>query len=125
MRGARPAMSPPPETTTAPTQRGARSLAGELTVESATVRAVSLPLRRPIVSKVGGYDEWPAILIDLHTREGVVGRSYLEPYLDGAVRSITTLIEHLAAGREGNPIRPLDDFEQAPAPTRVCTLTVM
>ena len=26
-------------------------------------------------------DEWPMILIDLYTREGVVGRSYLEPGL--------------------------------------------
>jgi mandelate racemase len=41
--------------------------------------AVVVPLKRPIVSKVGLFREWPMILIDLETNEGVVGRSYLEP----------------------------------------------
>ena len=43
------------------------------------VRPVLVPLKRPIVSKVGAFDHWPLILIDLHTREGIVGRAYLEP----------------------------------------------
>lgn len=49
-----------------------------LTYRSVTVRPVLVPLRRPIVSKVGLFDEWPIILIDLETEEGIVGRSYLE-----------------------------------------------
>jgi mandelate racemase len=53
----------------------------KLTLEGIEVRAVSIPMRRPIVSKVGVYREWPFILIDVKTKEGVVGRSYLEPYL--------------------------------------------
>ena len=52
-----------------------------LTLESVKVRTVSVPLRRPIVAKVGQFTHWPLILIDLHTREGVVGRSLLEPYV--------------------------------------------
>jgi len=51
----------------------------QLTLESVKVYALSVPLRRPIVSKVGGYPNWPFILIDVQTREGVIGRSYLEP----------------------------------------------
>ena len=43
-----------------------------------------MPLRRPVVSKVGLFNDWPLILIDLQTEEGVVGRSYLEPYLKNA-----------------------------------------
>jgi mandelate racemase len=35
-------------------------------------------MRRPVVSKVGLFDQWPIILIDIETEEGVVGRSYLE-----------------------------------------------
>ena len=53
----------------------------KLTFESVTVRAVCVPMRRPIVAKVGTYDEWPFILIDVHTKEGITGRAYLEPYL--------------------------------------------
>ena len=52
-----------------------------LTFESVDGAAGAVPLRRPVVSKVGLFEHWPMILIDLATEEGVVGRSYLEPYL--------------------------------------------
>jgi mandelate racemase len=83
-----------------------------LTYQSIDVRAVSVPLRRPVVSKVGRFDEWPLILIDLHTEEGVTGRSYLEPYLRNAPRYVVPAIRDLAAARQGKPVRPLDDFQQ-------------
>ena len=57
------------------------------TLKSVTVRSVLVPLRRPVVSKVGSFDAWPMILIDLVTEEGIVGRSYLEPYLRQAMRA--------------------------------------
>ncbi len=53
----------------------------KLTWREVRARPVILPLKRPIVSKVGLFDQWPLILIDLVTEEGVVGHSYLEPYL--------------------------------------------
>ena len=67
-----------------------------LTIESIEVRAVSIPMRRPIVSKVGRYPEWPFILIDVKTKEGIIGRSYLEPYLKDAIRYIGPAILDLA-----------------------------
>ncbi len=42
-----------------------------LTFESVHMRTVSVPLRNPIVSKVGQFTHWPLILIDVHTREGI------------------------------------------------------
>ena len=60
----------------------------KLTMLNVAVRPVSVPLKRPVVSKVGVYEEWPLILIDLQTQEGPVGRSYLEPYLKRAARYI-------------------------------------
>ena len=84
----------------------------KLTLRSVTARPVLLPLRRPVVSKVGLFDQWPIILIDIETEEGVVGRSYLEPYLKNSVRSIVPAIHDLAAQRKGQPIRPIDDFRQ-------------
>jgi mandelate racemase len=83
-----------------------------LTWGSVQVRHVVVPLRRPIASKVGEYREWPLILIDLHTREGVVGRAYLQPYLQQAARYVVPAIEDLAAARQGKPVSPLDDFDQ-------------
>lgn len=83
-----------------------------LTYESIEVRTVCVPLRRPVVSKVGRFEEWPLILIDLRTKEGVVGRSYLEPYLRNAPRYIVPAIRDLATSRTGRPVRPLEDFQQ-------------
>jgi mandelate racemase len=87
--------------------------AERLTIRSVTVRPVLLPLARPIVSRVGRFDEWPLVLIDLHTSEGIIGRSYLEPYLKQSARYLVAAINDLVERRVGQPIRPLDDFQQA------------
>jgi mandelate racemase len=83
-----------------------------LTFRSVNVRTVLVPLRRPVVSRVGLFDQWPIILIDIETEEGITGRSYLEPYLKGSARSIAPAIHDLAAARTGQPIRPLEDFQK-------------
>jgi mandelate racemase len=83
-----------------------------LTFRSVNVRPVVVPLRRPVVSKVGLFDQWPIILIDIETEEGIVGRSYLEPYLKSSARAITSTIHDLAAARARQPIRPLEDFQK-------------
>ncbi|MBV9118111.1 MAG: hypothetical protein JOY63_12195, partial [Acetobacteraceae bacterium] len=80
----------------------------KLTLESVQVRAVSVPMRRPIVSSVGTYPNWPIILIDVKTKEGVIGRSYLEPYLEKAVRYIGPMILDLADTFKGRQLAPLD-----------------
>jgi mandelate racemase len=84
-----------------------------LTFESVDVRCVLVPLRRPVVSRVGFFDQWPLILIDLHTVEGVTGRSYLEPYLRGAAKYIAPAIRDLADAKRGTSISPFDDYQAA------------
>jgi len=83
----------------------------KLTFRSVTLRPVLVPLRRPIVSKVGLFDQWPMILIELATEQGIVGRSYLEPYLKHAARYIVPAIHDLAEQRKGHAIRPIEDFQ--------------
>ncbi|MGH6684739.1 MAG: enolase C-terminal domain-like protein [Pseudolabrys sp.] len=83
----------------------------KLTLKSVEVRCVSVPLRRPVVSKVGLFRDWPLILIDLYTEEGVVGCGYLEPYLKNAARYIVPIIEDLAAAQMGKTLAPLDSFQ--------------
>jgi mandelate racemase len=85
----------------------------KLTLKSVKCRPVLVPLKRPIVSKVGLFDQWPLILIDLYTDEGVIGRSYLEPYLKQSARYIVAAIHDLVATRKGQPIHPFDDFQSA------------
>ena len=50
------------------------------------------------------------ILIDLHTEEGIVGRSYLELYLERSVSYLIPAIRDLAEMRKGQRIAPFDDF---------------
>lgn len=81
-----------------------------LTLRDVDVRPVLVPLRRPVVSRVGLFDEWPLILIDLHTEEGVTGRSYLAPYLKNSTRYLVPAIQDLAEARKGQPVAPQDDY---------------
>lgn len=83
----------------------------KLTLKSIEARAVSVPLRRPVVSKVGLFKDWPLILIDLYTHEGVVGRSYLEPYLKNAARYIVPALHDLAAAQQNQALAPLERFQ--------------
>jgi mandelate racemase len=85
----------------------------KLTLKSVRARPVVLPLKRPIVSRVGLFKDWPLILIDLHTNEGVVGHSYLEPYLKQSVRYIIPAIEDLAEAAKGQPVAPFDVYRRA------------
>lgn len=82
----------------------------KLTYESIRVRAVSVPLRRPIVAKVGEFAQWPLILIDVRTSEGIVGRSYLEPYVQKSAVPIARMIEDLGESLKGKALAPLDVY---------------
>jgi len=86
---------------------------GKLTIRSIESRFVLVPLSRPIVAKVGQFEKWPLILIDVYTEEGVVGRSYLEPYLEGSARYIVPMIEELAGRLRGKPAAPFDVFHES------------
>ena len=86
-----------------------------LTFHSVTLRVVTAPLRRPIVSNpiVGRFTEWPFILIDLRTHEGIVGRAYLEPYVLGSARYIVPAIEAAAERLANAPLAPIDAFRSS------------
>ena len=84
-----------------------------LTIRSADIRAVSVPLRRPVVSKVGRFEQWTVILIDLQTEEGPVGHSYLEPYLKHSARYLIPAILDLVEAFKGKAMGPVDVFEAA------------
>ena len=44
------------------------------------------------MARIATITEWPLVLIDLDTEEGIVGRSYLEPY---AVKTMRYLVPAL------------------------------
>ena len=84
-----------------------------LTLKSVRARPIVVPLKRPIVSRVGLFRDWPLILIDLYTNEGVVGHSYLEPYLRQSFRYLIPAIEDLATAARDQPLAPFDGYRRA------------
>jgi len=84
-----------------------------LVVRDVAVRAVVVPLRRPLATRVGDFSRWPLLLIDVFTEQGVTGRSYLAPYLDRAMAALLPAIRDLGAGLRGRPAAPAEVLEQA------------
>ena len=72
-----------------------------LTFRSITARPVVLELKRPVVARIATITEWPLILIDLATEEGVVGRAYLEPYIVKSMRYLVPALHDLGAVLKG------------------------
>jgi len=57
--------------------------------------------------------EWPIILIDLYTREGIVGRSYLEPYTTKTMKYLIPALDDFGEMLSGHPVTPLELFSVA------------
>lgn len=84
-----------------------------LTLESLRARPLLLPLERPIVARIATITAWPVILIDLTTKEGVVGRAYLEPYIPKSMRYLVPMLEDLGEALKGQPLAPVELFQAA------------
>jgi mandelate racemase len=84
-----------------------------LTVRSITARPVVLKLKRPVVARIATITDWPLVLIDLLTEEGITGRSYLEPYVVKSMRYLVPALDDLGAMLKGRPVAPIELFEAA------------
>jgi mandelate racemase len=84
-----------------------------LTIRSITARAVVLKLKRPVVARIATLTEWPIIVIDLVTNEGIVGRSYLEPYVTKSMRYLVPALQDLGETLKGRALAPVELFDAA------------
>ena len=84
-----------------------------LTFSSLRARTVVLKLKRPVVARIATITEWPLILIDVMTEEGIVGRSYLEPYIVKSMRYLVPALHDLGAMLKGRRIAPLELYDAA------------
>jgi mandelate racemase len=84
-----------------------------LTFRELRARPVVLKLERPIVARIATISEWPLILIDLFTEEGIVGHSYLEPYVVNAMRYLVPALHDLGAMLKGRQVVPVEFFAAA------------
>ena len=84
-----------------------------LTLAGIRARPVVLKLARPVVNRLVTIEDWPLILIDLYTEEGVTGRSYLEPYLVKAMCYLIPALNDLGDLLKGRAIAPVELFDAA------------
>ncbi|MGD9924107.1 MAG: enolase C-terminal domain-like protein [Pseudorhodoplanes sp.] len=84
-----------------------------LTFRGITARAVVLKLKRPIVARIMTIAEWPLILIDLDTDEGVTGRSYIGPYNVASIKYLLPIIRDFGHLFSGQPMAPSDLYAKA------------
>ncbi|MBX2884783.1 MAG: mandelate racemase, partial [Granulosicoccus sp.] len=84
-----------------------------LTLREIVARPVVLKLERPVVARIATIEEWPLILIDLHTEEGITGRSYLEPYIVKSMRYLVPALNDLSSLLRGKQVTPIEFFDAA------------
>jgi mandelate racemase len=84
-----------------------------LTIRSITARAIVLQLKRPVVARIATLTEWPVILIDLQTEQGITGRSYLEPYVVKSMRYLVPALQDFGDMLKGRQLAPVDLFDAA------------
>ncbi len=82
-----------------------------LTIRSITARAIVLKLKRPVVARIATLSEWPVILIDLHTEQGITGRSYLEPYIVKSMRYLVPVLQDFGDMLKGRRLAPVELFD--------------
>ena len=81
------------------------------TVSKISIVTVNLPLQRPIVSSVGHYEKWPFIITEVTLDNGIVGNSYICPYLVNYTNAIKGVIHELFALFENKPLTPPEFYE--------------
>jgi mandelate racemase len=84
-----------------------------LTIRSITARAIVLKLKRPVVARIATLSEWPVILIDLQTEQGITGRSYLEPYIVKSMRYLVPALQDFGDMLKGRRLAPVELFDAA------------
>src|SRR3954467_10297001 len=84
-----------------------------LTLRDITARPVVLKLKRPVVARIATITDWPLVLIDLTTEEGVIGRSYLEPYTAKTMRYLIPALHDFGEMLKGRKVTPIELYDVA------------
>jgi mandelate racemase len=80
----------------------------DLKIKSISVRAVAVPMRRPLMTSTGAVSVAPLVLVDLKTNGGIVGRSYLFCISRINIKPIAALVEAMAELLKGDAVAPFE-----------------
>jgi mandelate racemase len=84
-----------------------------LTLKGLNLRAVRVPLKRPLHTRVVVFESVTHLLIDLETEEGVTGRTYLFGYLPKGPEYMAPLLRGLGEMFAGETLDPEAMFDRA------------
>ena len=84
----------------------------DLRLEKITIRAVNVPLNKPVIAHLGTFEKWPFLCLDAHTNKGLIGKSYIGPYLVDQLPVIAKCIVALSKPFLNQKIKPYNFFEE-------------
>lgn len=79
-----------------------------LRIREVRARPVIVPMKRPLRTSSGAVTQAPLLLIDLHTEQGVIGRSYLFGYQPFVLKPLYDLVHALGGMIHGSDVAPFD-----------------
>ena len=79
----------------------------QLTVRDVRVRAVEVPMQRPIQTAGGAMATSPLVLVDLVTEEGITGSAYVFCDLPAILRPVRDLVRAMEGTLRGQSVAPL------------------
>jgi len=79
-----------------------------LKIQSVLVRAVAVPMRRPLTTSTGVVSVAPLLLVDLRTDAAIVGRSYLFSISKLHLKPIAALLEAMGGMLKGDAVSPFE-----------------
>jgi mandelate racemase len=77
-------------------------------VRSISVRAVAVPMRRPLQTSIAAVSVAPLLLVDLKTDGGITGRSYLFAMGKPHLKPIAALVEAMGEMIQGDAVAPFE-----------------
>ena len=77
-------------------------------IRALQVRAVAVPMRRPLQASIAAVTVAPLLLVDLKTDGGIVGRSYLFTMSTAHLKPVAALVEAMGEMVKGDAVAPFD-----------------
>jgi mandelate racemase len=79
-----------------------------LKIQSISVRAVAVPMRRPLQTSIAAVTTAPLLLVDMKTNAGITGRSYLFTMSTLHLKPVAALVEAMAGLLKGDAVAPFE-----------------
>ena len=77
-------------------------------IRSLQVRAVAVPMRRPLQASIAAVTVAPLLLVDLKTDGGIVGRSYLFTMSTAHLKPVAALVQAMGEMVKGDAVAPFE-----------------